>query len=56
MQLNPWIVGHAISAAALFYGFQRVVLAASHEISLIWSIAGGIGAAVLAWSQSRRDR
>ena len=56
MQFNPWIIGHAVTAAVLFYGFQSVVLGASRDISLVWGIAGGIGAAILAWTQSRRDR
>jgi hypothetical protein len=55
LRAAPRIVGHAIVAAVFFFGLQRYVLGENLEISLIWTIAGGCGAAVLAWLQHRRE-
>ncbi len=50
------MVVHCVAAAALFFLFQRYALGASVETSGLWAIAGGIGAAALAWSQNRRGQ
>ena len=47
---------HAIAAAVIFFMFQRFAVAASVQTSLIWGIAGALGAAYLAWSHERRGR
>lgn len=56
MTLVQRMIAHAAAAAILFFLFQRFALGASVESSALWAVAGGIGAAVLAWSQERRDR
>jgi hypothetical protein len=48
------IVGHALVAGAFFFCLQRFVLSQSIDTSVIWSVAGGGGAALLAWLQLRR--
>jgi hypothetical protein len=48
------IIGHALLAAAFFFCLQRFVLGESSDTSVIWAIAGGCGAALLAWLQHRR--
>jgi len=50
----PRIAGHALVASAFFFGLQKFMLGESLETSLIWAIAGGGGAALLAWLQHRR--
>ena len=45
---------HIVVAAATFFCFQHFILVASLQTSLIWALAGGLGAAYLAWSQHRR--
>lgn len=47
---------HSVAAAVAFFSFQNFILLASTETSLLWALAGGLGAAYLAWSQHRRDR
>ena len=47
---------HAIAAAVIFFMFQRFAVAASVQTSLIWGIAGALGAAYLAWSHERSGR
>jgi hypothetical protein len=44
----------AATAAGFFFVLQYVVLKASLDTSLFWSIALGLGAGLLAWSQHRR--
>jgi hypothetical protein len=41
-------------AGAFFFCLQQFVLSQSLETSVIWAIAGGGGAALLAWLQHRR--
>ncbi len=50
------IVGHALLAGVFFFGFQRFVMAADLQTSAMWAIFAAIGAAALAYSQSRRGR
>ncbi len=50
------IAGHALVAGAFFFLLQSFVLGEGRETSLIWGIAGGAAAALLAWLQQRRDR
>lgn len=45
-----------VVGAAFFFVLQYVVLKASLDTSLFWSLALGIGAAMLAWSQHTRGR
>ena len=45
---------HALAAAAIFFAFQRYGLNATLETSMLWAVAGAVGAAALAWSQRRR--
>ena len=54
MHAAPKIAGHALIASVFFYCLQRYVLGESLEISVIWAMAGGGGAALLAWLQQRR--
>ena len=49
------IAGHALLASAFFFCLQKFVLGESLEISLIWAIVGGGGAALLAWLQHQRS-
>ena len=55
-ELNPAfrIAGHAIVAGAFFYCLQRFLLGQTNETSVIWALAGGAAAALLAWIQYRR--
>lgn len=50
------ILLHSIAAAVLFFLFQRFALASSLQTSLLWGVAGAIGAAYLAWSHENRGR
>ena len=50
------IVGHAALAATFFFCFQRFVMGADLQVSIIWSVAAALGAGYLAYSQSRRGR
>lgn len=50
------ILLHTVAAAVIFFMFQRFVLATSLETSLLWGVAGGLGAAYLAWSHERSGR
>ncbi len=50
------ILLHMLAAAAAFFLFQYYVLAASVQTSVIWAIAGTLGAGWIAWSQDRRDK
>jgi hypothetical protein len=43
------IAGHVFLASAFFFCLQWFVLGESLETSVIWAIAGGGGAALLAW-------
>ena len=40
--------------SAFFFCLQKFVLGESLETSVIWAIAGGGGAGLLAWLQHRR--
>ena len=48
------IAGHALLASVFFFCLQRYFLSETFETSVIWAIAGGGGAALLAWMQQRR--
>ena len=48
------IAGHALLAGAFFFCLQYFLLSQTVETSVIWAIAGGAGAALLAWLQHRR--
>ena len=48
------IVLHAVAAAAFFFLLQRYGMSASLELSLLWALAFGGGAAGLAYKQSNR--
>jgi hypothetical protein len=50
----PKIAGHALLASAFFFCLQKFVLGESLELSIIWGLAGGGAAALLAWLQHRR--
>jgi hypothetical protein len=54
LRAAPRIAGHVLFAGAFFYVLQRFVLDQSHETGVIWAVAGGGGAALLAWLQHRR--
>ena len=54
MNAAPKIAGHVLLASAFFFCLQKFVLGESLEISLVWAIAGGGGAGLLAWLQYRR--
>jgi hypothetical protein len=54
LRAAPRIAGHVLVAGAFFYVLQRFVLDQSHETGVIWAVAGGGGAALLAWLQHRR--
>jgi hypothetical protein len=43
-------------AGVFFYLLQSFVLGESRETSVMWGIAGGAAAALLAWLQQRRGR
>ena len=45
---------HAAAAAAFIFLLQRYVMSASLELSLLWALAFGGGAAGLAYKQSNR--
>ena len=49
-----YIVLHALMAAAFIFLLQRYVMSASLELSLLWALAFGGGAAGLAYKQSNR--
>jgi hypothetical protein len=44
----------AVVAAVFFFILQFVILKASLETSLFWTLALGVGAGLLAWSQHTR--
>lgn len=48
------LVFHAAGAAAFFFVLQKFLINSSTETSLVWALAGGVGAAWLAWHQSKR--
>jgi hypothetical protein len=48
------IAGHALFACAFFFCLQYFLLNQTLEDSVIWALAGGAGAALLAWLQFRR--
>jgi hypothetical protein len=50
------MLAHAALAAVVFFAFQRYALGSTLETSALWSVAGAVGAAVLAWSQQRGSR
>jgi len=41
-------------AGAFFFCLQYFVLGENREASLVWALAGGAAAAILAWMQQRR--
>lgn len=45
------LVLHVAMAAAFFFSLQRFMMKESLEISLLWALIGGAGAAWLAWRQ-----
>ena len=49
-----WVALHSAGAAAFFFALQYLGWKQSVETSLIWAAAGAVGAAMLAWSQTRR--
>jgi hypothetical protein len=49
-----YIALHALMAAAFIFLLQRYVMDASLELSLLWALALGGGAAGLAYKQSNR--
>ena len=49
-----YIALHAVAAAAFIFLLQRYVMNASLELSLLWALAFGGGAAGLAYKQSNR--
>ncbi len=48
------LVFHAVGAAAFFFVLQKFLINSTTETSLVWALAGGLGAAWLAWHQSKR--
>ena len=51
--LKVRLVVHIVLAAAFFFSLQRFMMKESLEVSLIWAVIGGAGAAWLAWRQVR---
>jgi hypothetical protein len=49
-----YIALHALMAAAFIFLLQRYAMNASLELSLLWALAFGGGAAGLAYKQSNR--
>jgi hypothetical protein len=49
-----YIALHTLAAAAFIFLLQRYVMSASLELSLLWALAFGGGAAGLAYMQSNR--
>jgi len=49
-----YVALHAAGGAVFGFALQYFVLAASLEIGLLWAAAFGLGAAGLAWHQSKR--
>ena len=49
-----YVALHAVGGAVFGFALQYFALAASLEISLLWAAAFGLGAAGLAWHQSKR--
>ena len=49
-----YIALHALTAGAFIFLLQRYVMGASIELSLLWTLAFGGGAAGLAYKQSNR--
>ena len=56
MRPRAWmIIGlHTVTAAAFFFLLQRYMMSATLESALVWALAGGAGAAYLAWQQNSR--
>ena len=56
MTRDQWrdIALKGIVAAGFFFVLQYIILKASLDTSLLWAAALGIGAGLLAWSQSQR--
>lgn len=54
MTRGPYIVLHAVAAAAFIFVLQFYGLKQSLETAVLWAIALGAGAAVLAWRQTQR--
>ena len=56
MNSGAWltIALHTAGAAAFFFILQRFFMSATLESSLMWAVAGGAGAACLAWQQRSR--
>jgi hypothetical protein len=53
-QLYKRIAVHGAVAFGFFFMLQRFAMQQSTGSSLFWGVAMGLGAAALAWSQSRR--
>ena len=54
MERSRYIALHAAMAGAFFFLLQRYVFSASLDTSLLWALAFGGCAAVLAYMQSNR--
>ena len=52
--LWPRIALHAALAGVFFFVFQRFLMQADPQTSLVWALAGAAGAAWLAWHQANR--
>jgi hypothetical protein len=46
---------HATTAAAFFFALQYWGFQTSLDLSIVWAIAGALGAAYLSWSQQSRN-
>lgn len=54
MPRSVYIVLHAVAAAAFIYWLQLYGLKQSAETAALWASVLGVGAAMLAWRQTRR--
>ncbi|WP_328516522.1 hypothetical protein [Tardiphaga alba] len=54
--MNKWLymLLHTAAAATFMFVLQRFVLQSTFESSLIWAMAFGLGAAVIAFKQTNR--
>jgi hypothetical protein len=48
------MAAHALAAGAFFFVFQYLMMGQPIDTSVIWGLAGGAAAALLAWMQHRR--
>lgn len=54
MTRGPYILTHAAMASAFAFALQRYVLKQSLDTAMIWAVALGLAAALLAWKQTER--